>query len=304
MNHDRAAARSTALLVESLTKVLGGRRVVDGVSFHVSAGEVVGFLGPNGAGKTTTIRMLLGLAKPTAGRCRVLGESVPGPVLERVGSLVEGPAFYPWMSAASNIKSLSPISSRPEVDRVLKRVDLQNTGRQRAGTFSLGMKQRLALGIALAGNPDVLLLDEPVNGLDPAGIRDFRLLLRDLAASGTAILLSSHQMGEVEMSCDRVVVLDHGRVVAEGPPGQLGGGATQIEIRLDVSVPQSRDMAIQALQHLSCEELNETTLLVHSESGAEVNRLLAEAGVFPESISARSETLEDRFFNLTRRGVQ
>lgn len=304
MNNDQSATRSAAIVIESLTKVLGGRRVVDGVSFHVSAGEVVGFLGPNGAGKTTTIRMLLGLAKPTAGRCQVLGESVPGSVLERVGSLVEGPAFYPWMSAISNIKSLSPTSSQTEIEQVLERVDLQNTGRQRAGTFSLGMKQRLALGIALAGNPDVLLLDEPVNGLDPAGIRDFRLLLRDLAASGTAVLLSSHQMGEVEMSCDRVVVLDHGRIVAEGPPGRLGGEATQIEIRLDRSVPESRNTAVRVLQHLSFEELDEVTLLVHSESGAEVNRLLAEAGVFPESVSARSETLEERFFNLTQPGAE
>ncbi|MEV7092619.1 ABC transporter ATP-binding protein [Amycolatopsis sp. NPDC051045] len=215
----------------ALTKRYGPAAAVEHLDLSVHAGEVYGFLGPNGAGKTTTLRMLLGLIRPTSGRVRLLG-AAPGPAsLARVGALIEGPAFYPYLSGRANLRVLADHAGvrRTRVDAVLDVVSLTERAKDRYATYSLGMKQRLGLAAALLKDPQLVVLDEPTNGLDPAGMADMRVTLRKLAADGCTVLLSSHLLGEVEQICDRVGVLDHGRLVTETTVGDLrSGGALRV----------------------------------------------------------------------------
>jgi len=221
----------TTIVADRLTKRVWGRTLVKDVSFCVASGQVMGFLGPNGAGKTTTIRMLLGLSRPSGGLAILSGQRVPGPALTRTGSLVDRPGLHTWASASGNLRSLAPQFARSEHPALLDRVGLRDVGTKSVRAYSQGMKQRLALAIAIANGPDALVLDEPANGLDPAGVRDFRELVRGLAAEGRAILVSSHQLAEVERLCDVVVVLDRGRVVDEftlSPDEARGAGASSV----------------------------------------------------------------------------
>ncbi|MEU8637460.1 ABC transporter ATP-binding protein [Amycolatopsis sp. NPDC048633] len=215
----------------ALTKRYGTAAAVEELNLSVHAGEVYGFLGPNGAGKTTTLRMLLGLIRPTAGRVRVLGAE-PGPgSLARVGALIEGPAFYPYLSGRANLRILADHAGvrRTRVDAVLDVVTLADRAKDRYSTYSLGMKQRLGLAAALLKDPELVVLDEPTNGLDPAGMADMRITLRKLAAEGCTVLLSSHLLAEVEQICDRVGVLDRGRLVSETTVDDLrAGGALRV----------------------------------------------------------------------------
>lgn len=210
----------------ALSKHYGGVRAVDELSITVRPGEVYGFLGPNGAGKTTTLRMLLGLIRPTSGSLTLFGE--PPRQLERVGALIEGPAFYPYLSGRANLRVLADHAGVPRsrVDDVLEVVDLTDRAGDKYATYSLGMKQRLGLAAALLKRPELLILDEPTNGLDPAGMADMRVTIRKLAADGCTVLLSSHLLAEVEQICDRVGVLNHGRLVAETTVAELRSGGT------------------------------------------------------------------------------
>jgi ABC-type multidrug transport system ATPase subunit len=220
---------------EKLTKRYGGRAVVDEVSLSVRRGEVYGFLGPNGAGKTTTIRMLLGLVKPTSGSAEVLGEAPGSPgALLKVGSLIEGPGFYPYLSGRDNLRVQAARRGvdRTQVEVALDQVDLAGAAGQKFRRYSLGMKQRLGVAAALLGRPELLVLDEPTNGLDPAGMADMRDLVRALAAQGQTVLLSSHLLGEVEEICDRVGVISWGRLVAESTVEQLRGDSVLL-VRAD-----------------------------------------------------------------------
>jgi ABC-2 type transport system ATP-binding protein len=206
-----------AIRCDGLTKRFGDTVAVDGLDLRVSAGQVYGFLGPNGAGKTTTIRMLLGLISPTSGRAWLLERPLPDPlVVARTGSMIEEPAFYPWMSGRANLEVLAATSGgrpdRAEVHRVLDLAGLADAGSKKVRTYSQGMRQRLGLAAALLGSPPLLVIDEPTNGLDPAGIREFRDLLADLSAAGTTVFLSSHLLTEVEQVCDRAAVIAHGRL--------------------------------------------------------------------------------------------
>jgi ABC-2 type transport system ATP-binding protein len=204
--------------VRGLTKRYGQRTAVDGISLSVQPGEVYGFLGPNGAGKTTTLRMLLGLVAPTAGTVSVLGRPPGDPgALARIGSLVEGPAFYPYLSGRDNMLVVARYAGAPvsRIAEVLQTVDLADRAGDKFATYSLGMKQRLGVAAALLKEPELVILDEPTNGLDPAGMRDMRRLVRALGAGGRTVLLSSHLLGEVQQICDRVGVIDRGRMVAE-----------------------------------------------------------------------------------------
>src|SRR4051794_23779591 len=212
----------------ALTKRYGRMRAVEELSISVPRGEVYGFLGPNGAGKTTTLRMLLGLVQPTSGSLRLLGRR-PGPgYLARVGALIEGPAFYPYLSGRDNLRVLADHGGvrRSRVDGVLETVALAERAGDRYATYSLGMKQRLGLAAALLKDPELLILDEPTNGLDPAGMADMRVTIRALAADGRTVLLSSHLLAEVEQVCARVGVLNHGRLVTETPVAELRSGGT------------------------------------------------------------------------------
>jgi ABC-type multidrug transport system ATPase subunit len=217
------------VLVETrdLTKRYGPRIVaVDRVSLTVRRGEVYGFLGPNGAGKTTTMRMLLGLIRPTSGVASVLGRSPGNPEnLERVGALVESPAFYPYLSGRDNLRVIAHYASLPKerIEETLDLVDLTDRARDKFATYSLGMKQRLGVAAALLKDPELLILDEPTNGLDPAGMADMRDLIRSLGSGERTVLLSSHLLGEVEQICDRVGVISRGRLIAESTVEELRG---------------------------------------------------------------------------------
>jgi ABC-2 type transport system ATP-binding protein len=225
---------SAGLAVETagLTKVLGGRPVVDRLGLEVPRGAVFGFLGPNGAGKTTTIRMLLGLARPTSGEARVLGHDVRtarGALCRRVGATVEGPATFGYLTAVENLGVFADAASLPRdaggLRALLARVGLEPGGKQRVGTYSMGMRQRLAIAIALLGDPEVLFLDEPTNGLDPQGAAEVRALLTTLREDGRTVFLSTHLLAEMERVCTHVGVISAGRLRTSGPVGALLRGA-------------------------------------------------------------------------------
>jgi ABC-2 type transport system ATP-binding protein len=229
----------THLAIETagLSKHFGRRRAVDGLTMTVPAGSIAGFIGPNGAGKTTAIRILLGLVRPAAGTATVLGQPLTDPrrYLRRVGALIEAPAFYPGLSGRSNLEVLAHLGGHPRarVDQVLEMVDLVDRARDRAGSYSMGMKQRLGLAMALLPDPDLLILDEPANGLDPLGIIATRDLLRRLRERGKTIFLSSHLLGELEQVADWLVVLHEGRALYNGPARAFldERGATTFEER-------------------------------------------------------------------------
>src|SRR5919107_723269 len=217
------------LETRNLTKRYGPRIVaVDRVSLTVRRGEVYGFLGPNGAGKTTTLRMLLGLVRPTSGTASVLGRPPGDPEsLARVGALVESPAFYPYLSGRDNLLVIALYANAPKkrIEAALDLVDLADRARDKFATYSLGMKQRLGVAATLLKEPELLILDEPTNGLDPAGMADMRALIRRLGSGERTVLLSSHLLGEVEQICDRVGIISQGRLIAESTVEALRGGA-------------------------------------------------------------------------------
>lgn len=237
------ALGSAGLAVEThgLSKRFGQQLAVDGVDLAVPHGSVFGFLGPNGSGKTTTIRMLLGLAAASAGTVNLLGMEMPGrlhEVLPRVGALVEGPAFYPFLSGAANLHRLDsasprtvPATRKARVERALERVGLGHAAAKRVHAYSLGMKQRLGIANALLSPRDLLVLDEPTNGLDPQGTREVRHLVRSLAHEGTTVFVSSHLLAEVDQMCTHAAVMSAGRLVAQGPLAELRqAGNTRIRL--------------------------------------------------------------------------
>jgi ABC-2 type transport system ATP-binding protein len=288
-----------AIRCAGLTKRFGATVAVDDLSLRVSAGQVYGFLGPNGAGKTTTIRMLLGLVAPTAGQAWLLERPLPDArVVARTGSMIEEPAFYPWMSGRANLEVLAATSGRrpdrTEVGSVLERVGLASVAARKVKVYSQGMRQRLGLAAALLGSPPLLIIDEPTNGLDPAGIREFRDLLRDLAAAGTTVFLSSHLLAEVEQVCDRVAVIAHGRLVEEGPTAELGITRRRVRVRVDEGDIEaaSRQLARWPTQR------DGAVFLVDHPTGRDVNSALMAGGVIAESVLAEQPNLEDRFLEL------
>src|SRR3954469_11249059 len=234
---------TTSAVIETrgLVKSFAEARAVDGIDLDVPSGGVYGFLGPNGAGKTTTIRILAGLLWPTRGTARIFGEAVvPGaPVLRRVGCLIERPAIYPYLSATDNLRVFATARGLPPADlpriaaEALDRVGLGAVARRKAGGFSTGMLQRLALAAAFLGRPELVILDEPTNGLDPNGVVDVRRLIAALAGEGTTIFLSTHVLPEVEQLCDRIAILRDGRIVAAGPAGDVLGTGVRVVARFD-----------------------------------------------------------------------
>jgi ABC-2 type transport system ATP-binding protein len=219
--------------VRGLVKRFGSVTAVDGLSFNVQPGTVTGFLGPNGAGKTTTLRMLLGLVAPSAGTAEIDGRAyrdLPEP-LHAVGAVLEAASFYPGRTARAHlrIQALAAEADPSRVDDVLELVGLADAGDRRIGGFSLGMRQRLGLATAVIADPEVLILDEPANGLDPEGVRWLRGLLRGFAAEGGTVLVSSHLLAEVAQTVDAVVIIDHGRLVAQGPVAELTASGAGLE---------------------------------------------------------------------------
>lgn len=284
-----------------LTKVYGARRVVDGVDLMVRAGEVYGFLGPNGAGKTTTLRILLGLVRLSEGTVRVLGHRPGDPRgLIGVGALVEGPGLYPYLSGRDNLRVMARYAGVPmrRVDEVLELVNLTDRAADRFATYSLGMKQRLGVAAALLKDPKLLILDEPSNGLDPAGMAEMRRLSRRLGTGERTVLLSSHQLAEVEEICDRVGVISQGRMLAEGTVAELRGEG-QLMVRAD-PLPRAREVAERVLgpQRVSVVD-GVLRLRTAPHRAAVVNRALVAADVAVSELRVVERTLEDVFFELT-----
>jgi ABC-type multidrug transport system ATPase subunit len=285
---------------KGLTKRYGDRLAVDGVSMTVRRGEVYGFLGPNGAGKTTTLRMALGLVRPTAGSVRILGEAAGSPsVTARVGALIEGPGFYPSLSGRDNLRVLARYRGLPEsaADGALARVDLADRGSDRFRSYSLGMKQRLGVAAALMGSPELIVLDEPTNGLDPAGMADMRSLIVELARGGQTVVLSSHLLAEVQDICDRVGVIDRGRLLSESTVAELRGGST-LRVR---GVPLDRALAT-ALRVAGDDGARLEGDRVVVSAGADAPtlvRALVADGVDVHEVTTAERTLEEVFFEMT-----
>jgi ABC-2 type transport system ATP-binding protein len=283
---------------DRLTKRYGRVTAVDGVSLTVRPGEVYGFLGPNGAGKTTTLRMLLGLVRPDAGRIRILG-GPPGR-LAGVGALVEGPGFYPYLSGRDNLRVLARYTktASKRVDTVLDLVDLVDRAGDRFAAYSMGMKQRLGVAAAMLKDPRLLILDEPTNGLDPAGMADMRMLVRRLGTAGTTVVLSSHLLGEVQQICDRVGVIAHGRLVAESTVAELRGRAG---LRVMAEPVEHAAAYVRALLGADRVRVRDGGLDLEIEpaKAAWVNGELVEAGMAVSELRTRERTLEDVFLELT-----
>jgi ABC-2 type transport system ATP-binding protein len=284
---------------EGLTKRFGPAIAVNGLDLAVSSGQVYGFLGPNGAGKTTTIRMLLGLIAPSAGQIRLLGRRLPDPrAVAQAGSMIEEPAFYPWMTGRVNLEVLGATGGGcgpGEAARVLHLAGLADVAARKVKTYSQGMRQRLGIAAAMLGRPPLLIIDEPTNGLDPAGIREIRGLLRGLAAEGTTVFLSSHLLAEVEQVCDRVAVIVGGRLVEEGAPAMLG--AIRRRVRVEVGAADT-EVAARLLARWPARHANGQFLVEH-DRGRDVNGVLMAGGVVAESVTVERPGLEDRFLEIT-----
>jgi ABC-2 type transport system ATP-binding protein len=290
---------------DRLTKRYGDLTAVDAISLTVRPGEVYGFLGPNGAGKTTTLRMLLGLIRPTAGTARLFGQPPGGQGhLARVGALIEGPAFYPYLSGRENLRVLARYAGvGPDRIRVvLDMVDLTARGGDRYATYSLGMKQRLGVAAALLKDPRLLILDEPTNGLDPAGMADMRALIRRLGASGCTVLLSSHLLGEVQQICDRVGVVSQGRLVAESTVAELRGTAHLRVVAEPIDRAVARAQALLGAERVRVVD-GGLDLSIEPTRAAWLNGELVDAGLAVSELRLQERDLEQVFFELTEKGV-
>jgi ABC-type multidrug transport system ATPase subunit len=297
------------LVIETraLTKRYGDAIVaVDDLALRVRRGEVYGFLGPNGAGKTTTLRMLLGLVRPTSGQATVLGAAPGSPEgLARIGALVEAPAFYPYLSGRDNLRVLAGHAGVGEdrVEAVLAEVRLSDRADDRSATYSLGMKQRLGVAAALLKDPELLILDEPTNGLDPAGMAEMRAFMRSLGEGGRTLVLSSHLMGEIEQVCDRVGVIRDGSLVAEGTVEQLRGRAG-LRVRAEpLSAAALVVAAIPAVDEVTSVD-GVLDVAVDAAQAPAINRALVEAGIAVSALYPQKASLEDVFLELTTNGDQ
>jgi ABC-2 type transport system ATP-binding protein len=286
---------------ESLTKRFGDLVAVDALSFALMPGTITGFLGPNGAGKTTTLRMLLGLAAPTVGRALVFGQSyadLERPV-SRVGAVLEATDFHLGRSGRDHLRMLGWASEVPDsrVDEVLRLVELDAAARRRVKGYSLGMRQRLGLAGALLGDPELLVLDEPANGLDPEGVRWLRDFLRAFASEGRTVLVSSHVLAEVAQTVDQVLIINRGRLVVES-------SLEQITARVSGSVrarsPQLPELA-EALrrEHIETTTSNDHALLAHGTTRARVGDIAFAAGIPVHELVAEASSLEEVFLELT-----
>ena len=293
---------------KGLTKRFGGRVAVDGVDLRVPRGSAFGYLGPNGAGKTTLIRMLLGLTRPTSGSMRLLGRPVPAEraeALARVGAIVEEPRFHAFLSGRENLEIVAAARDAHafgRIDGALERVGLAARADERVKKYSLGMRQRLGVARALLGDPELLILDEPTNGLDPAGILEFRGLVRRLVGEGRTVVLSSHLLDEVEKICDAVAIVDAGRVVWQGPIDLIrSGGRRTLYVGVD-----DEAAAVAVLDSHPVESTPEglrVILPADADPGlaAEINRRLVAAGVAVHRLELSQASLEERFLELTTR---
>ena len=296
---------TAVLTTHALSKTYGSRQAVKDLNLEVRGGEVFGFLGPNGAGKTTTIRMALGLIRPTEGRVEILGNDVQtdgARVLPRVGAIVETPALYGYLSGRNNLKAFAyMLGGLPDsrLDEVLDLVGLAARQKDKVRSYSTGMKGRLALAVALLNDPELLILDEPANGLDPAGIVEMRDLLRGLAASGKTVFISSHVLAEVQQICDRVAIINLGELVRVAPVAELVAGEGEFVLTLD-----DPTLALELVRRHAwgrTARIEDGALVARSPSGrgCDLVHFLAQAGVWADSVEGRKHSLEEIFLSLT-----
>jgi ABC-2 type transport system ATP-binding protein len=301
-----------AIATSGLTKRFRAQTVVDRIDLAVPYGSVYGFLGPNGSGKTTTIRMLLGLVRPTSGSSTLLGCAIPdqaGAALPRVGSLVEGPAFHPYLSGRGNLARLDaadlrsdPRTARARIDAALDRVGLLAAAAKRYRAYSLGMRQRLAIAAALLGPRDLLVLDEPTNGLDPQGTREVRHLIASLATDGTTVFVSSHLLSEVEQLCSHLGVMSDGRLVAQGSAADIRAG-TEPVARVATDQPSEAARILGELGVAGIQARNgEITGIPGAVPPEAIVAALVHAGVGVRSFTVTAPALEDLFVQLTGEG--
>ena len=301
--------------VRHLSKQYGAHTVVDDLTFSIPRNNVVGLIGPNGAGKTTTMKMILGLVRPTGGDIsllgRTIGESGWGNSLNRVGSMIEAPPIYDRLTARQNLQyqglAVSGGVDEDEVDKLLRLVDLANRADERPRGYSLGMRQRLGIAITLVGQPELVILDEPGNGLDPAGIIEIRKLMGRLPETGTTVLVSSHQLAEVQQACDQLIIIANGRTVAQGTTSQILSGRSQHLFHITVGDDETiKTAAAFRAAELSVIERIGTTFVVEPPpevGGRELNRLLASTDIYASSINQPIASLEDAFLDLVQQPV-
>ncbi len=301
-----------AVRTHGLTKRFGSHTAVDAIDLAVPTGSVFGFLGPNGSGKTTTIRMLLGLVTPTGGTVELLGWPVPGRVVDalpRVGALVEGPAFHPYLSGRENLRRLDaadrttdPRTSARRIDEALDRVGLLPAARKRYRAYSLGMRQRLAIAVALLTPKDLMILDEPTNGLDPQGTREVRSLIASLATDGATVLVSSHLLSEVEQVCTHIGVMHAGKLITQGSAADIRR-QQETEAFIDTDQP---DQAARVMRELGLRDVHTTARGAVGRLGdvapEKVVAACVHAGVSVSRFVVDSPTLEDIFVSLTGEG--
>jgi ABC-2 type transport system ATP-binding protein len=286
-----------------LTKRFGDRVAVDNVQLRIPGGSAFGYLGPNGAGKTTLIRMLLGLTSATSGTMRLLGRPVPAEreqALARVGAIVEEPRFHPFLTGRENLEIIAAARERgahARIDGALDRVGLTARAHERVSKYSLGMRQRLGVARALLADPELLILDEPTNGLDPAGILEFRGVVRRLVGEGRTVVLSSHLLDEVERICDAVAIVDRGCVVWQGSIDAIHDGERTLLVAVD---DPARALAVLADHDVEPIE-DGLRVTLRTDAAAEINRRLVEAGVAVHRLEPSRASLEERFLQITSR---
>lgn len=298
-----------ALQTKGLTKRFGERIAIDSVDLAVARGSVFGLLGPNGAGKTTLIRTVLGLTAPTAGTVRLLGRRLPdqrAEALGRVGAIVEQPSFHGHLTGRENLRVAAAVRNprtRERIDTVLERVGVSERAEERVASYSLGMRQRLGVARCLLADPKLLILDEPTNGLDPAGIQEFRLMLRELAEQeGRTVFLSSHLLDEVEKTCDVAAIVDRGRVVTQGSIAELAGDTRQLLIGCDDLRLASKMLAVHPLTRSVVGEGDVLRVAIEDDpetTAGSLNAALVTAGVTVFRLEPVRSTLEQRFLELT-----
>ena len=291
----------TVLELNGLTKVFGKLTAVNNLSFQVERSNIYGILGPNGSGKSTTLGMILNVVNATSGSWKWFGEEPTHDHLKRIGAIIERPNFYPYMTAIENLKVVAKIKNAPEqnIEAKLKSVDLWDRRNSKFSTFSLGMKQRLAIGAALLNNPEILILDEPTNGLDPQGIRDIRDIIKRIAAQGTTILLASHLLDEVEKVCTHVVVIKTGNMLYCGKVDELSASGGFLELSTDDNVKLEETLQMMGYSNITKEKNHLKVILTEDISTQTLNRQLFEKGIVLNHLVKKKSTLEEQFIELT-----
>lgn len=309
INRKDAKKAPTVLSVEQVTKTIGKKNIVDSLSFDIHRGEIVGLLGPNGAGKTTTIRMIVGLIEMSHGDVRVKGHSIKSDFVQairHIGGIIENPEFYPYMSGYDNLRQYQRMSDGVTITRIMevvKLVGLQDAIHKKVRAYSLGMRQRLGIAQALLHNPSILILDEPTNGLDPAGIREMRDYLKQIAINeGIAILVSSHLLSEMELMCSRVVVIQEGKLVTERSIGAkaINEDLSTVSIRVnDVAMAEQTISSLQNITMQSHAEEGTIILQLHEEDIPPLIQSLCDARVRIYRVEEMKSSLEEEFLKWT-----